>query len=87
MFHDIFKAVPKAAFYLAAIYALAACLYPLIVWWTWIVFSGLFGVYACLLVLWVSTMALDEIQIHWKLFQSKRRANARSCSNRKCNLD
>lgn len=84
MLHKLFESLKKATLYLVPLYAVIVYCYPDIVWWTWLIFIGLLGVYACLLAVWVSVMALDEIQIHWKMFQSNRRKNPKTCSKLEC---
>lgn len=77
----------KLSFFLAPAYAALVFAYPNIVWWTWILALGMLGVYVCLLAVWVSVMALDEIQVHWRIFQSNRRKKSVTCSDQTCKLD
>lgn len=86
MFRKIFDSLKKPTLYFAPSYAVIVCSYPNVVWWTWLIFIGLLGVYACLLAIWVSVMALDEIQLNWKMFQSNRRKHSNSCSEKECKI-
>ncbi len=87
MLHDLFNATKKPFILFAPAYAVAVYAYPDTVLLTWLTFAGLFGVYACLLAVWVSIMALDEIQIHWTLLRAKKIQKPDSCSGTKCNLN
>ncbi len=65
--------------YAALVYA-----FPSIVWWTLFICIGLLGVFVCLLAVWASLMALDEIQI---LLRAYRHNHSNSCSKQRCNLN
>lgn len=87
MFHNLLKSIKTPFLYFAPSYAVLVYVYPETVWWTWLTFIGLIGVYGCLLALWVSMMALDEIQINLELFRAKRQKKSKTCSGTKCNLN